>query len=221
MDESALWVKLFTRAGAVGTHDRVTEAIDRTRALEASGQVERCSVATWDKQVVLGDGKSGRSDRGRETLEKIEAFESWAAGRNASLYPFFEERTRGSLLTDGAETVVVLPVLCLAIYEGERLEAVFSPDSRRRELHRSGGPRRARNGRWSLGPPSASESRAARANGPDRRSPIVDRQSPTAGYRAPVVGRQRSPDAFDNRGSDEPDERVSAREMEGKEETSG
>ena len=125
MDESALWVKLFTRAGAVGTHDRVTEAIDRTRALEASGQVERCSVATWDKQVVLGDGKSGRSDRGRETLEKIEAFESWAAGRNASLYPFFEERTRGSLLTDGAETVVVLPVLCLTIYEGERLEAVF------------------------------------------------------------------------------------------------
>jgi hypothetical protein len=152
VDESALWVKLFTRAGAAGTHDRVTEAIDRTRALEASGQVERCSVATWDKQVVLGDGKSGRSDRGRETLEKIEAFESWAAGRNASLYPFFEERTRRSLLTDGAETVVVLPVLCLAVYEGERLEAVFPPDSRRRELHRSGGPRRARSGQWSLGP---------------------------------------------------------------------
>jgi hypothetical protein len=42
--------------------------------------------------------------------------------------------------------------------------------------------------------PSASESRAARANGPDRRSPIVDRQSLTAGYRAPVTGRQRSPD---------------------------
>ena len=78
-----------------------------------------------NKQVVLGDGKSGRSDRGRETLEKIEAFESWAAGRNASLYPFFEERTRGSLLTDRAETVVVLPVLCLTIYEGERLEAMF------------------------------------------------------------------------------------------------
>lgn len=55
-------IKSFTRAGAVGTHDRLSETIERARALESEGRVA---------EYRLG----------------------------------------------GEQTVIVLPVLCLAIYE--------------------------------------------------------------------------------------------------------
>lgn len=120
--EPAIRIELFTRSGAVGTHDRLLEAIERARGLEADGRVADCRVETWDEQVVRDDG---RLDRSRETVARIEAFESWADEHGCSLYPFFEERTRGSLAGDGERTVLVLPVMCLAIYAGESLRELF------------------------------------------------------------------------------------------------
>lgn len=115
-------IELFTRAGAVGTYDRVVEAIERVRELEADDRGSECRVTTWDKQITLGNGHiEGRM----AVLERIEEFETWARERSVSLYPFFEERTRSSLATDGEQRVIVLPVLCLAVYEGEGLRELF------------------------------------------------------------------------------------------------
>lgn len=122
VSETPVRVELFTRAGAVGTYDRVTEATDWIRELDARDEVTECTVTTWDKHVALDNGRPGRSE---EVLAKVEEFESWARERDASLYPFFEERTRGSLATDGEQRVIVLPVLCLAVYEAGALRELF------------------------------------------------------------------------------------------------
>lgn len=122
MAERGVTLELFTRAGAVGTHDRLAEAIGRVRALDADDRVSGCRVHTWNKQLVpTGDG----TERQRWVLERIEEFESWARERGVTLYPFFEERTRSSVLIDDEQPVIVLPVICLAVYEGERVREVF------------------------------------------------------------------------------------------------
>jgi hypothetical protein len=122
VSESTARIELFTRAGAVGTHDRLLEAIERVRAIEAESRVADCHIGTWNKQIVLDNGGL---DRNREVRKRVEAFESWADEHGVSLYPFFEERTRGSLAIDGERTVLVLPVICLAVYEGETLSELF------------------------------------------------------------------------------------------------
>lgn len=122
VSEATVRIELFTRAGAVGTHDRLLEAIERVRAIEADDRVADCHIGTWDKQLVLDDDGLNRN---REVRTRIEAFESWADEHDVSLYPFFEERTRGSLAIDGERRVLVLPVMCLAVYEEEALSELF------------------------------------------------------------------------------------------------
>jgi len=122
VSEPVVRIELFTRAGAVGTYDRVIEAIERVRDLEAENRVTDCRVTTWDKQVALGNG---HPDGGQAVLERIDGFESWARERSVSLYPFFQERIRSSLATDGEQRVIVLPVLCLAVYEEAELRELF------------------------------------------------------------------------------------------------
>jgi hypothetical protein len=122
VSESIARIELFTRTGAIGTHDRLLEVIERVRAIEAEGRVADCHIDTWDKQIVLDNGSL---DRNREVRKRFEAFESWADQHDVSLYPFFEERTCGSPVIDGERTVLVLPVMCLAVYEKGALSDLF------------------------------------------------------------------------------------------------
>ena len=52
-------------------------------------------------------------------------FTEWAERNGTSLSPAFERRTRSYLGLDRVDEVVVFPVVSLALYEGERLRAVF------------------------------------------------------------------------------------------------
>lgn len=99
-----------------GGRKRVT---DRLSELVAAGALGEYDVVTWDKRVPAdGSGDTG-------TRDVYLAFEAWAQERDVELSPFFETRECYSRETGERGTWVVLPALCLSIYEGSELVAVY------------------------------------------------------------------------------------------------
>lgn len=109
---------LFVRASAPGpARDRQEECLDRLRRLEAAGRLS-LSVETWESEVPM-DGPVGSA------RDRYAEFTRWASDREAVLTPFFEVRERTSLVDSERREVLSLPVLCLAVYDGDDLRAVY------------------------------------------------------------------------------------------------
>ena len=99
-----------------GRRERVT---DRLSALVAGGTLAEYDVVPWDKRIPA-DG-SGDPD----TQDTYLAFCAWAEERGVGLSPFFEARECYSWETGERGTWVVLPALCLSVYEDGELVAVY------------------------------------------------------------------------------------------------
>jgi hypothetical protein len=111
--------ELYLRGDA---HDDLgaKEMVDRTRRLEANGVFGESIVAgEWHRfETRIEDWRS-------EAMETYEEFRAWAETNGFSLEPGFQERSRSFIGMDGVEEVVVFPVVALALYRGQELEAVF------------------------------------------------------------------------------------------------
>ncbi|MEF8883729.1 MAG: HTH domain-containing protein [Haloarculaceae archaeon] len=99
-----------------GRRERVT---DRLSALVADGSLAEFDVVPWDKRIPC----DGSGDP--ETRDAYLAFSGWADSEDVSLSPFFETRECYSWETGERGTWVVLPALCLSVYEGDDLAAVY------------------------------------------------------------------------------------------------
>lgn len=109
---------LFVRASAPGAaRDRQEACVERLRHLESAGRLS-LSVETWAEEVPM-DGPVGRA------RERYTEFTQWASDRGAVLAPFFEVRSRTSLVDEERREVLSLPVLCLAVHEDGNLQAVY------------------------------------------------------------------------------------------------
>jgi len=113
-----LRIELFRRSYVPdvfeGQLERIVERLER---LEREGTIAGFSIDTWDKNVRI-------SMRDRDAVETAAAteyakFDAWASEHDMSLRPFFDRRTVGK-----SETIV-LPILCLAVYEDDDLRGVF------------------------------------------------------------------------------------------------
>lgn len=113
-----LGVVMFVRAGTLA--GPVEEAVERLRRLDAEEVVDDVTVRGWPDEVLLGAG-----DTDSETVEAYERFVAWAAREDSSIAPAFDVRTQHSRLTGESGEVLRTPVMCLAVYEGDRLAAVF------------------------------------------------------------------------------------------------
>lgn len=91
----------------------------RLAALESAGAIAGYDVATWPKRVPC-DGTADPAVRDRYL-----AFATWAAEGDVRLTPFFGTRECYSMATGDRGDWVVLPALCLAVYEGDRLTSVY------------------------------------------------------------------------------------------------
>jgi hypothetical protein len=116
-------VELFVRSLAPhGAHERQEAIVDRLEQLERDDRVDAVTCTVWGDRVC--PETAARLRDGRSLLRDIARLRTWAQAHDASLEPFFEERTVQSMCED-PYTVFVPPVLCLAVSRGEELWGVF------------------------------------------------------------------------------------------------
>ena len=112
-------VELFVRADLPTPSDeRRTAVEERLEALQCSGVIDGFETTVWEKRVPV-EGGSGQLERSR-----YNEFAAWAADAGACLAPFFDTRECYSWETCERRTELVMPALCLAIYEDDELAQV-------------------------------------------------------------------------------------------------
>ena len=97
--------------------ERQSAVIERLGTIAASDSLDAFDVVHWAKRVPI-DGDTAREQ------SLVESFDQWAADRDVSLAPCFDTRDCYSEETGSRRTELVLPVLCLAIYEDDELVEV-------------------------------------------------------------------------------------------------
>lgn len=110
---------LYTPSAA----QRQESVIESLRRLEEAGDIAAFSVVVWG-QHVAPDTDATRTARGQSILDSLNDFEAWAADEGVTLSSFYRTRTVERPLTDTSETVLSLPVMGLAEYEGGELVGV-------------------------------------------------------------------------------------------------
>lgn len=111
-------VETYTRPALL--LEPVDAKIETLQTLDERGTIADLSVHSWPSEVSVGD--RGMYDDVEETYR---TFERWADANGVSIRPPFSMRTRESRFTDETATVLVTPVMSLAIYLDDRLAAVF------------------------------------------------------------------------------------------------
>lgn len=111
---------LFVRGSAPEpARERQEARIGRLRRLESDGRLADLAVETWPAEVPAA------GPVGADARERYAEFERWADARNTSLAPAFQARERSSLIGEATRETLVLPVCCLALYEGEEVRGVY------------------------------------------------------------------------------------------------
>ena len=109
-------VELFVRSDLpTPSEKRQTAVEDRLQGLQCNGVLDEYETTVWDKRVPV-EGSTGRVERAR-----YNEFAAWAADAGACLAPFFDTRECYSWKTCEKQTELVMPALCLAVYEDDEL----------------------------------------------------------------------------------------------------
>lgn len=111
-----LRIELYVRRDAFGARTQQQRLFERVRRLDEGSEVEETAVRRWPSRIA--------ADEGNELVGVTREFERWAAERDLSLAPGFERREVEPPFTDERFEQIVLPVMCLAVYRGGRLERV-------------------------------------------------------------------------------------------------
>lgn len=115
-----LWVRETTPYGVT---DLVRSIHDRFRELERRGGVADVDLDVWGRSVAVSGDAVGHVP---EPLnDKVAEFRTWAEGEGYTLEPAFSVRERNAATETGTDAVLVLPVVCVALYDGSDLLAVF------------------------------------------------------------------------------------------------
>lgn len=86
--------------------------VETLQACAADGQVDELVLRSWPGEVTRAPETPER-----DVLDRFESFRSWADQAGVDVQPPFETRTRRSIVT-GAETdLLVLPLICVALYD--------------------------------------------------------------------------------------------------------
>lgn len=105
-----------------GITDVRRRTLTRLQRLADVGILSEVDVDAWGSHAVVD---SMADPECAASIEAVSDFERWAESHGYTLAPAFAYRECGSLLDDEAREVTVVPLLTLAVYEGDRLEAVY------------------------------------------------------------------------------------------------
>ncbi|MDS0258650.1 hypothetical protein NDI56_04390 [Haloarcula sp. S1CR25-12] len=98
-----------------GTEQRQNSVLGRVDSLRRQAFVDEVAVTYWQRLSTGVDPKES-SD--------IEALERWAADNGCTLAPTLDRHDRHSVFL-GSDSVVTLPVVCVAYWEDDELRGVF------------------------------------------------------------------------------------------------
>lgn len=111
--------ELFVRSDLPEPSKKRRAAVERRLdELESSGAIDEHDTTVWEKRVPV----EGGGDCQERTL--YNEFAQWATENDACLAPFFDTRRCYSMETGEKRTELVLPALCLAVYEDGALAQV-------------------------------------------------------------------------------------------------
>ena len=115
-------LELFVRSSVpAGVRERQADTAERLRALNDADRIEAVTVRTWEKRILVGEDRHEEC----EIHRAYTAFAEWARERGVELRPFFDTHECHSSFTGGSHTALVLPVMCLAVHEDDRLRSVY------------------------------------------------------------------------------------------------
>ncbi|WP_254535952.1 HTH domain-containing protein [Halomarina litorea] len=103
--------------------DAEEETGDRLRRLVEGGAIDSFAVRQWT-DVGSGTRTGGVADVATSHRKVVE-FEAWANDRGYRLSPGFRTHELQSMVGHSVRRKLVSPVLCLAVYDGDTLDAVF------------------------------------------------------------------------------------------------
>jgi hypothetical protein len=124
--DSLFTAELFVRSLAPrGAHDCQQAVIDRLDRLQQNGQIESVTCTVWGDRIC--PETASRVTDGQKALRDIARLRRWTSKHSVSLTPFFEER-EVEPIEEEPYTVIVPPILCLAISRDDELWGVFPCD---------------------------------------------------------------------------------------------
>lgn len=117
--EGDVQVELFVRNELPPpARERADDVTAHLTELEAAGEIDAAGTRTWDKRVPVENCDAGVRDT-------YLSFTRWANEAGCSLQPFFQTREHYSKAHGERVDWLVMPAICLAVYEGETLSAVY------------------------------------------------------------------------------------------------
>ena len=122
--QSGRRIELHVREHAHVAHDRQQAVITRLHRLANDDIIDEFTVDSWGKHIATTP-ENYPPETVNTALEKATEYETWARQNGASLHPGFQHREHSSIITDSTREVIVLPIMCLADYEGDRLQTVI------------------------------------------------------------------------------------------------
>ena len=107
--------ELFVRAD-LPTQSEMRQATveNRLQELQCAGAIDATGTTVWEKRVPVASEGCLEKARHQEFLD-------WAIEAGATLSPFFDTRLCYSRATGEKRTELVMPALCLAVYEDDEL----------------------------------------------------------------------------------------------------
>ncbi|WP_338727208.1 HTH domain-containing protein [Haladaptatus sp. DJG-WS-42] len=123
-NQSATRLELYVRSLAPSVarkqQDRV---IAQLKSLKDAAAIDEYTIEVWGKEV-CATTEAARTDAGKQVLEKITEFETWAERNGRSLSSVFEVHEIDSAITGDQYTSIVLPLMVLAEYHDDDLIGV-------------------------------------------------------------------------------------------------
>lgn len=99
-----------------------TGLIERLHQLVAAGMLTHIDIAVWGPSIAANPAHPTDPSPRRETYLE---FDQWARNHEYTLTPAFYRRTAGSLVDDVHSEVIMCPLICLGIYEGQTVQTVY------------------------------------------------------------------------------------------------
>lgn len=122
--ETGIHVDLWLRENPpYCVRDVQEETYEKLQPLQENGIIASFSCYLWTN--IETSPRKTSTEHAAICCEKIAEFEDWANGHGYTLRPGFQTREISAMLTDETREEFVPPILCLAVYKDNTLEAVF------------------------------------------------------------------------------------------------
>ena len=117
-------LEVFVRSLApTSGQERQRAVLAHLDRLDSEGLIDGYDVHVWG-DAVAADSAASDTAAGRGVRTRVAAFQQWALSENVSVQPFFETSTQSSAMTGEERTVISLPELTVAEYEGGELNGM-------------------------------------------------------------------------------------------------